>query len=176
MTVLFCVIAIIGATAGTAICVHKGHQHIVDESLLLFACLCLVAATALLYKTASPLYQLMMGAAAEKAVPGLKQEIPNDSVIEMVSKIERYSYAFGALIWAVVFAVKSCYLHFFRLLIDRQQTLVNYWKAAIITTSIAAVFNICASFEACPKFGGQNCKSLCYNHIACISVGLICPQ
>lgn len=102
----------------------------------------------------------MIANAAEKANPDLKQEIPIDSVIEAVSKIQRYSYPFGALIWAVVFAVKFCYLHFFRLLIDRQQALVNYWKVTMVITLIAAVFNTCASFESCPKFGSQDCKSL----------------
>lgn len=162
--------AIVGATARTAIRFHKGQQNIVDESLLLFACLCLVAATALLYKTASPLYQLMIAEAAEKVNPGLTQGIPIDSVIEAVSKIERYSYPFGALIWAVVFSVKFCYLHFFRLLIDRQQPLVNYWKVTMAITLVAAVFNTCASFESCPKFGNQDCKSFCFNYIASVLV------
>ena len=60
-----------------------------------------------------------MAAAAEKASPGLSQEIPIDSVIAAVSKKGRYSYQFGALVWTVVFAVRFCYLRFFRLLIDR---------------------------------------------------------
>lgn len=124
----------------------------------------------MLYKTASPLYQLMMAGAAEKASPGLMQEIPIDSVIAAVSVVEKYSYPFGALIWAVVFDVKFCYLHFFRFLIDRQQPLVNYWKITVAINLIAAVFNICASFEACPKFGDQVCKSRWYNYIACVSV------
>ncbi len=55
-TLVFCVFAILGATARTVIRFHKGHQHIIDKGLLLLACLCLMTATALLYKTASPLY------------------------------------------------------------------------------------------------------------------------
>ncbi len=152
----------------TAIRFGKGQQHIIDESLLLFACLCLVAATVMLYISASPLYELMMAEAAEKANPGLIQEIPIDSITELVSKIQRYSYPFGALIWGVVFAVKFCYLHFLRFLIDRQRSLVNFWKVAMIINLIAAVFNICSSFESCPKFGDQGCESLCYDYTHCL--------
>jgi hypothetical protein len=85
-----------------------------------------------------------MAAAAEKASLGLSQEIPIDSVIAAVSKIERYSYPFAALVWTVVFAVRFRYLRFFRLLINRQQPLADYWKVKIAVTLIAAVFNICA--------------------------------
>ena len=120
--------------------------------------------------SASPLYEWMIAEAAEKANPGLIQEIPIDSFTEVVSKIERYSYPFGALIWGVVFAVRFCYLHFFRFLIDRQRSLVNFWKATMVMTLIATVFNICASFESCPKLGDQVCKSLCYDYTALVFV------
>ena len=154
----------------TAIRFHKGQQHIVDESLLLFACLCLGAATGMLYITASPLYEMLMAEAAVKANPGLRQEIPIDSFTEMVSKIQRYSYAFGVLIWSVEFAVKFCYLHFFRLLIDRQISLVNFWKFTMVFNLIAAVFNICSSFMSCPKLGNQVCESLYHDYTTYIYV------
>ena len=170
VTILFCVFAVIGAMVRTAIRFHNGQPHIVDESLLLFACSCLVAATVMLYLSASPLYGLMMAEAAEKANPGLSQEIPIDSFTEVISKIERYSYPFGALIWSVVFSVKFCYLHFFRFLIDRQRSLVNFWKVTMVINLIAAVFNICASFEACPEFGDRSCESLCYDYTACVFI------
>lgn len=156
--------------ARTAIRFHKGQQHVVDESLLLFACLCLVAATVMLYISASPLYDLMMAEAAEKANPSLRQDIRINSFPEVVSKIERYSYPFGALIWGVIFSVKFCYLHFFRSLIDRQRSLVNFWKVTMVINLIAAVFNICASFEACPRFGDQSCESLYYDYTAYVFI------
>ena len=156
--------------ARTAIRFHKGQQHIIDESLLLFACLCLVAATVMLYITASPLYEMFMAEAAVKANPGLTQEIPMDSLAEAVSKLSRYFDAFGALIWGAAFAVKFCYLHFFRLLIDRQKSLVNFWKVTMVINLIAAVFNICSAFTSCPKLGDQACDSLCRNYTACVYV------
>ena len=157
VTIVFCVLAIIGAVARTAIRFAKGQQHIFDESLLLFACLCLVAATVMLHLAASPLYELLSAEATEIANFGLGPEVPVDSIDKLVSKIQRYSYPFGALIWGVVFAVKFCYLYFLRFLIDRQRSLVNFWKVAMTMNLIAAVFNICASFESCPKFGDQGC-------------------
>ena len=156
--------------ARTAIRFHKGQQHIIDESLLLFACLCLVVATVMLYITASPLYEMIKTEAAVKANPGLGQEIPTDSFTEMVSKIQRYLYVFGPMIWLVAFAVKFCYLHFFRLLIDRQKSLVNSWKVTMVINLIAAVFNICSSFTSCPKVGDQACELLCHDYTACVYV------
>ena len=154
-------LAIVGAVARTAIRFGKGQQHILDESLLLFACLCLVAATVVLWSAASPLYELVMAEAATNANFGSGYEVPVDSIDELVSKLQKYSYSYGALIWSVVFAVKLCYLHFLRYLIDRQRSLVSFWKVAMFMNLIAAVFNICASFESCPEFGDQECQSLC---------------
>ena len=156
--------------ARTAIRFHNGQQHIIDESLLLFACLCLVAATVMLYITASPMYEMIMAEAAVKANPGLRQEVPIDSFTEMISKMQRYFCAFGALIWGVAFAVKFCYLHFFRLLIDRQRPLVNFWKVTMVINLIAAIFNICSSFTSCPKLGDQACESLCHDYTVCVFV------
>lgn len=155
--------------ARTAIRFHRGQQHIIDESLLLFACLCLVAATVILYITASPLYEMKMTEAAVKASPGSGQEIPTDSFTEMVSKIQSHFYAFGVLIWVVAFAVKFSYLYFFRLLIDRQSSLVKFWEVTMVINLIGAVFNICSSFTSCPKVGDQACESLCLDlHCLCI--------
>ena len=140
--------------ARTAIRFHKGQRHIVDESLLLFACLCLVAATVMLYMTASPIYEMVMPEAAMKANPSLRQETLIDSFAEMIL---RYLYAFHALTWVVVFAVKFSYLHFFRLLMDRQKPLVNFWKVTMVINLIAAAFNICSPFTSCPKLGDQAC-------------------
>ena len=156
--------------ARTAIRFHKGQQHIIDESLLLLACLCLVAATVMLDIVASPLYEMIMTEAAVKTNPGLRQEIPIDSLNEVVSKKRKYIYAFGALIWGAVFAVKFCYLHFFRLLIDRQKSLVNFWKVAMVISLAAAVFNICSSSTDFPKFCDQACESLCHDYTACVYV------
>ena len=122
----------------------------------------------MLYITASPLYEIFMAEAGVKANPGLRQEIPIDSFTGMVTRVQRYSYAFGVLIWFVEFAVKFCYLHFFRLLIDRQRSLVNYWKVTMVINLIAAVFNICSSFMSCPKLGNQACESLCHDYTACV--------
>ena len=117
-----------------------------------------------------------MAEAAEKADPSFVQEIPVSSVIDQVSDIQKYTYPFGSLIWAVVFAVKFCYLHLFRHLVDRQQPLLNYWKITMIITSIATVFNICAAFMSCPKFKNQDCKLLWKVYIAYLLTDLKLPS
>ena len=75
-----------------------------------------------------------------------------------IAKVQRETYLFGVLIWLCVFAVKFCYLFFFRQLIDRLRRIIIYWKITLALTFIACVFNASASFIACPEFGDNNLK------------------
>lgn len=104
----------------------------------------------------SPLYQLEAAQSAQSSAQ--TAAIPLAEVSLAISKIQDYTYPFGALIWGCVFAVKFCYLYFFRLLIDRQRAMVLYWRIALAVTAIAFVFNTCGSFISCPKFGQKNCQ------------------
>jgi len=102
-------LAIIGAIARTFIRFRGRQLHVLDEALLLFACLCLLAATILLIKGASSLYlveqlQLTPEAAASVTV---------QQISAAIGRLQQEEYAFGILIWLSVFAVKFCYLSFF---------------------------------------------------------------
>jgi hypothetical protein len=104
----------------------------------------------------SPLYQLEAAQSAQGSAQ--TAAIPLAEVSLAISKIQDYTYPFGALIWNCVFAVKFCYLYFFSLLIDRQRAMVQYWRIALAVTAIAVVFNTCGSFISCPKFGLNKCQ------------------
>lgn len=88
------------------------------------------------------------------AITSLKQ------VNATVSKVQRETYPFGLLIWLCVFAVKFCYLFFFRQLIDRLTRITIYWRITLAFTFIACIFNASGSFIACPEFGDNNLKCI----------------
>lgn len=132
-------------------------MRFLDDFLLLFASVCLIAATILLNLGADSLYQVGAVNATELAAM-----IPLKVISAAITKIQNYTYPFGALIWACIFLVKFCYLAFFRLLIDRQKALVNYWRVTMVVVFLSACFDISSSFIGCSHFGSENL--LCSNH------------
>ena len=130
----------------------KGQLRFLDDFLLFSACVCLVAATILLNLGANILFQISIF----RNMIGLAQQLPPKLVIDATSKIQLYTYPFGSLIWATIFFVKFSYLAFFRLLIDRQYSMLVYWRTTCLITGLAAVFDITSCFIGCPKFGNAN--------------------
>ncbi|KAL8901078.1 MAG: hypothetical protein Q9192_000741 [Flavoplaca navasiana] len=154
VTILFCILAIVGALARTIIRFLNQQLRVLDDALLVFACVCLIAATVLLINGASSLYLII----AFQSNPQAAAMTSLQQVSGTIAKVQRETYPFGVLIWLCVFAVKFCYLFFFRQLIDRLRRITVYWKITLALTSIACVFNACASFIACPEFGDNNLK------------------
>lgn len=144
--------AIIGAIARTFIRFRSWQLRVLDEALLLFACLCLPAATILFIKGASSLYLVeQLQLTPEAAATVIVQQIS-----AATGKLQQEEYAFGIQIWLSVFAVKFCYLTFFRQLIDRLSRITTYWGLTLAVTCVACVFNVCSSFIACPKVGDSS--------------------
>ena len=152
----FCALAITGAISRTVIRTLNHQLRLLDDFLLLLACICLITSTVLLNEAAPTLYTIGLFGRT-----GLAVSIPKALIIQFISKIQRYSYPFGTLIWTTIFLVKFSYLAFFRLLIDRQRPIIIYWRIAMLVTGIAAVFNISSAFIGCAKFGDDN--YLCSN-------------
>ncbi|KAL8630979.1 hypothetical protein Q9189_003327 [Teloschistes chrysophthalmus] len=154
VTIAFCVLAIIGALARTLIRFRNRQLRVLDDALLLSACICLIAATILLAKGASYLYMVE----TLQASPELVAFASLQDISAAVAKIQQNTYPFGVLIWLSVFAVKFCYLSFFRQLIDRLARIVVYWRITLAVTFVACIFNATASFVSCPEFGKDNLK------------------
>lgn len=154
VTIAFCVLAIIGALARTLIRFRNRQLRVLDDALLLSACICLIAATILLVKGASYLYMVE----TLQANPDLVAFASLQDISAAVAKIQQNTYPFGVLIWLSVFAVKFCYLSFFRQLIDQLARIVVYWRITLAVTFVACIFNATASFVSCPEFGKDNRK------------------
>ena len=155
-----CSLAIIGAVARTILRVQKKQQKVIDDLLFLFGCTCLIAATILSVKEATSSYIMtnlitgfINGSSLDNTAAASLQTFE-----EPLDVIESEGYACSVLLWVAIFVVKFCYLRFFRLLIDRLEGFIVYWRVAMGITAITSVFNLCAPFIACPYFGPKVSK------------------
>ena len=115
-----------------------------DDHLLLFSCVCLTAATAVLYHGISTVYSVQESS-----------NIPTDEahVLQLIAFIQRVSWSFNALSWASIFAIKFAFLSFFGPLVDRLPSTHRYWKVVIILTAMISPIAILDDIIACPKLG-----------------------
>ena len=140
------------AIARTAIRAHNQQTRLLDDSLLLLACLACITATVLQSMGASTLYPMVM------MDRSMAQFVPKEVISQAMIKLQKYGYSFAIIIWISIFSVKFSYLAFFRQLIDRQRGLIMYWRIVLAVTFVAAVLNICGSFISCPEFGDNAYK------------------
>ena len=150
----------IAAIARTLIRAQKKQLRTIDDLLFLFACVCLVASTILLVRETTPLYLGATLIASLLDEPGLGNEAASSpqNLKDAMRLFQSVRHAYSVLIWATIFAVKFCYLCFFRLLIDRLKGLITYWRVTAGITAVSAGFNLCALFIACPYLSQESCK------------------
>lgn len=142
-------LAITAAVARTMIRSRIIQRFALDDALLLFACVCLTVATGLLYKIVPKLYfyeELELNSTESLLLP------VSDDVKGIVS-LERIMDAYMLISWLVIFAVKFCFLSFFRGMIDRLKPMIIYWRVVVLLTAIFGAVSLCESFIACPRIG-----------------------
>lgn len=147
---MFFGIAILSATARTAIRVRINHRLELDDGFLALACVCFVATTILLYKMLPDIYLFEALEYEPESLISLSEAV---EAFQKVVWFERSDSAYLFVTWSAIFLVKASFLTFFRHLIDRVGRLVTYWKVVVFITVI--VFGFCASigFIGCPKSG-----------------------
>ena len=137
---------------------RNGQLRFLDDFCLFFACVCLITATVLLNLGADNLYQISV----YRNMVNLVDEVSSKQVIDGSVKIQNFIYPYGCVSWATIFFVKYSYLAFFHAIIDRQHSMIVYWRCICIFTFFAGVFNITSAFIGCPEFGTKSLK--CTNH------------
>lgn len=146
VSVTFFGLAVTAATIRTFIRFRKNSRLALDDSILLFACICLTAATGLLYNYVPDAYAFEgLTFNAEVPLPFPISDLGRQVV--MGTKIID-AYLFLSIL--VLFAVKLCFLFFFRALVDRVNRWVIYWRLVVMVTVIAGGFSVCEGFIACP--------------------------
>jgi hypothetical protein len=150
-------------------------QFSIEDFLLLFAIVCLIATTGLGFATLQDQYdaqnlQIILNDPNSNQLYELIDEIPNIDHDIRAAKTEN---AAGTLWWFVIFPVKLAYLFFFRRLIFRIYRLNVWWWFVVCFTIPAGFTCVAAAWLTCPYFTleGVLCKCL-YTH----SLNQIAPQ
>ena len=139
-------LSIIAAIARTLIRFRTTPKYALDDALLLFACICLTAATVLLYKLIPKAYLIEDLDFNERvSLPFPITDFAKETVLTV-----RILHAYTLTSWLVVFAAKFCFLSFFRALIDRVRHLIIYWRFVVLITIICGGLSLCDTFIACP--------------------------
>ena len=147
-------LAIMAAIARTSIRFRTTPKYALDDALLLFACICLAAATGLLYKLIPKAYLYEELDFQERvSLPFPITDIAKETVLTL-----RILHAYTLTSWLVVFAAKFCFLSFFRALIDRVRGMIIYWRIVVLITIIFGGLSLCETFIACPHIEASSCE------------------
>ena len=133
----------------------------VDDFFLLSSCVCLIAATGLLYHGTPAIFFAAELASHPAAV--LTSGLSQTDVLREIVLFQRINWSYLAISWASIFAVKFGFLAFFRHLVDRIPSMYDFWKGVVLFTGLVFAFSVCDSFIACPRLGLASCK---YRHCA----------
>lgn len=150
-------LSILTATIRTTYRIRTQGRPLLDDFVLVFACVTLTTATGLLYVLIPTIYW-------DKEIifnPESKLIEMVGSEAEFIAQLLRYprlAYVFVSLTWATVFSVKLCFLLFFLQLVDRLKKLKFIWKIVFAITIVAFCFCVCVHFIACPHFGHDDAR------------------
>ena len=137
--------------AGIRLCIRlrsKGRLFL-DDGFLIFACLTLIGASAVLQSQLDAIY-LAEEVAARYAFghsPG---------IVDIDRLVYRYHLAqnlHGTLGWLTVFSVKFSFLTFFRQLVDKIPRLQLYWKSVVAINLIAFLYCLLYIAGECQRSG-----------------------
>jgi hypothetical protein len=124
----------------------------VDDYLLIFACITLTGATAVMQWGTEATYEAV-SLSTDPLHPGLTENL-ND----MLVKFQRTLFSYLTLTYATIFAAKFSYLYFFRRLIDRLKPLIIYWRVVCGFTATVCIVCIIQSIVECPYVDSRACK------------------
>ena len=144
------------AVARAVIRFRTAPRYTLDDALLLFACICLTAATGLLHKLIPLVYLFEELDFKDKvSLPFPTSDYTKESVFSV-----RILDAYTPLSWTVIYAAKFCYLIVFRALIDRVRRMILYWRVVVSITIVFCGLSIGETFIACPRIDASSCECL----------------
>ncbi|MCJ1383275.1 hypothetical protein MMC17_006388 [Xylographa soralifera] len=117
-----------------------------SDAFLIFACVCLCAATGVLYSLFDDLY---LDQAIEVDSAGVI--LPSDFLDKAVYSL-KLLFTLQTVLWAVVFSVKFSFLSFFRPLVNRLAKQKIWWMIVVVFTALSFAFCAAGGFIICPHF------------------------
>ena len=131
-----------------------------EDWLVLFATVCLIAETGCVYHFGPMLY-LIDAATLDKMVYEWARS--DSSRWQYLSNVgPAWLDAYLTLAWVAVFSVKFSFLTLFhRMVRNVKKSLTRYYWITVIATAIAGMIVIAESFFSCPHFGAAASMSIC---------------
>lgn len=155
-------LAIIAFIIRSYICFRAKMKVHVEDFILLFAVVCLCAATGLAYVTLTAQYAML-----QLVLHGFEDDLAFE-VLGEIPRISKQENAATTLWWLVIFSVKLAFLFFFRRLISRLRNLNIWWWFAVTLTIVAGFVSMAASWLTCPYFTAEglllSCAGLSAEH------------
>ena len=127
----------------------------IDDGILLFGIICVIAAMVLLHTFTD---EMMLVGATETGLSGI--DLPPD-FISQAFDFQRLVTAGLILTWTAIVSVKYSYLFLFKRLIDRMPRMITYWWLAFTFNGIISAYGMAVYVAACPWYGNlKSCKCL----------------
>lgn len=151
-------LAILTATIRTVYRVQSNGRLMLDDFMLIFACVTLTAANGILFSLITTVYwheDLILNPHP------LATKTPS-SPSTFSARLLRYQqllFSFATLIWTTIFAVKICFLLFFLQMVHRLQKLMLIWKIVFGITVLFYCICVTSLFISCHHFGFPACQS-----------------
>lgn len=173
MSLLLGACAVLASTARLLFRYRGEHKFYMDDWFVLFATVCLIAETGLLYSFVDMLY-FIEAAMTEVTViahiarnPELTAELLNMGPSTLV--------AYVTLGWTSIFVIKLSFLALFhRLLRNVSRKLTAYFWCTVVATSLSGVVVIIESFIVCPQIGSNSAQCFIKNNYTfSISSGIV---
>ena len=141
---------LVTATTRTAFRFHSQKKLHLDDFVLMFAFLALVASQILHYVKLEAIFGVETRFHDLNPLNLLNHP---EAFYRQVLTLQQIVFACFALTWTSIFAVKFCFLLFFYQMITRLQRLILSWKVTFGMTIILWAFCISEIFISCPNFG-----------------------
>lgn len=156
---LLAVLAILASIVRLQFRVRNDHKLLLDDWLVLFATVCLVTETGLIYHFSKVLY---LSDALNTKLAVYLWIWEDESLLEELSSAKlAYMIAYFAFGWVTIFAVKYSFLALFFPMVTKVKTrlIIWYW-VTVAATTVAGIFITLDAFVVCPRFGADD--SMCF--------------
>lgn len=141
----------------TAIRIGQHRRVYSDDLVLLFGCVTLIAATIIIFVITDTIYwdeQLILDPSPEVLTAALSPDF-----FHRVLWYQQTVFSFITLTWTTIFAVKICFLLFFRQMVERLNGLILFWRVVLGITILSYCICACGVFISCSHFGLAACKA-----------------
>ena len=135
---------------------HVQKHFGVDDGLVVFGVLLLIAAMGMLYHFANMMYMF------EALSLGDKDIELSFNVIQDALSFKKWVTVSLITTWVAINTVKASFLVLFRKLVDRIRPMIIYWWFVVAYTIIVGLYGITTYIVPCPKFNSFfSCEYAC---------------